>query len=289
MKVLILGGTGTIGTAVTQELLRNGHQVIGLSRSEASDQKLIAMGARPLRGDLRYPGDWVREVAKVDGLIQLAATFDDEMAAADTVAMTAILRQAALRTNPLRLIYTGGCWLYGTTGDRIAEEADPKHPIKSFAWMRDNARLALQAPSVSAAILHPAMVYHQHGGAFGDFLEAAQKARPFEIWGSISTRWPLVQRDDLARAYCMLLERPDLTGDFNVSAESGVPVAEVTHEIARRHGHDGGYVVRSLKHVLCKYGDWAEGPTLDQQMGSAKLRALTGWQPQFASFRDAAF
>lgn len=289
MKVLILGGTGTIGTAVTQELLRNGHQVIGLSRSEASDQKLIAMGARPLRGDLRYPGDWVREVAKVDGLIQLAATFDDEMAAADTVAMTAILRQAALRTDPLRLIYTGGCWLYGTTGDRIAEEADPKHPIKSFAWMRDNARLALEAPSVSAAILHPAMVYHQHGGAFGDFLEAAQQARPFEIWGSISTRWPLVQRDDLARAYCMLLERPDLTGDFNASAESGVPVAEVTQEIARRHDHDGGYVVRSLKHVLCKYGDWAEGPTLDQQMGSSKLRRLTGWQPQFASFRDAAF
>lgn len=289
MKVLILGGTGTIGTAVTQELLRRGHQVTGLSRSESAHQKLRDMGAEPLRGDLRYPGDWVRAVAQVDGLIQLAATFDDNMARADRTAMEAILRQAALRDTPLRLIYTGGCWLYGATGDRIADETTPKHPIKSFDWMQQNARLALAAPMVSTAVLHPAMVYHQDGGVFADFLNAAQHANPFEIWGSIATRWPLVQRDDLARAYCLLLERSDLTGDFNASAEAGVPVAEVTQEIARRHGHGGDYVVRTLKHVLCKYGDWAEGPTLDQQMGSDKLRTLTGWQPEFPNFRKAAF
>ncbi|MBY6138772.1 NAD-dependent epimerase/dehydratase family protein [Leisingera daeponensis] len=144
MNILILGGTGTIGTAVTQELLRHGHDVTGLSRSDASDRKLEAMGARPLR-------------------------------------------------------------------------------------------------------------------------------------------------EDLARAYRLLLEAPGLTGHFNASAEAGVPVADITREIARRHGHDGGYVVRSLKHVLLKYGAWAEGPALDQQMGSAKLRSLTGWQPQFSSFRTAQF
>ncbi|MBY6055610.1 NAD-dependent epimerase/dehydratase family protein [Leisingera daeponensis] len=289
MNILILGGTGTIGTALTQELLRHGHDVTGLSRSDASDRKLEAMGARPLRGDLRSPGAWVREAARADGLVQLAATFDDGMAEADTTAITAILQQSALRPEPLRMIYTGGCWLYGATGSRVADEESPMRPIRCFAWMQKNARMVLSSPAVSAAVIHPAMVYHAEGGAFSRYLEDARKAMPFEIWGSIATRWPLVQREDLARAYRLLLEAPGLTGHFNASAEAGVPVADITREIARRHGHDGGYVVRSLKHVLLKYGAWAEGPALDQQMGSAKLRSLTGWQPQFSSFRTAQF
>ncbi|KIC12931.1 hypothetical protein RA19_00570 [Leisingera sp. ANG-M1] len=289
MKVLILGGTGSIGTAVTQELIRRGHQVAGLSRSQASDERLAALGARPLRGDLRFPGDWSREISAMDGLIQLAATFDEDMGAADTAAITAILRQAALCPEPLRLIYTGGCWLYGATGPRVASESSPMRPIKPFAWMHRNAAKVLASPAVSAAVIHPAMVYHQEGGVFSRYLEAARQRMPFEIWGSIATRWPLVQRDDLARAYCLLLENPQLTGHFNASAQDGVQVSEITGEIARRHGHDGSYVVRSLKHALIKYGDWAEGPTLDQQMGSDKLRRLTGWQPQFTSFRDAQF
>ncbi|UWQ34241.1 NAD-dependent epimerase/dehydratase family protein [Leisingera sp. M527] len=289
MKILILGGTGSIGTAVTQDLVRHGHDVTGLSRSDASDRKLTALGARPLRGDLRHPGSWVREVSRVDGLIQLAATFGPHMAETDAAAMAAILRQAALRPEPLRLIYTGGCWLYGATGNRIADEASPLRPIKAFAWMQKNACAALAAPAVSTAVIHPAMVYHPDGGVFSRYLEAARHRIPFEIWGSIATRWPLVERADLARAYRLLMERPKLTGHFNASAETGVPVAEITREIARRHGHDASYVVRSLKHVLIKYGDWAEGPALDQQMGSAKLRQMTGWEPQYTSFRNAQF
>lgn len=289
MEVLILGGTGSIGTAVTRELVRSGHQVTGLSRSAASDRKLEAMGARPLRGDLRSPGSWVREVARTDALIQLAATFDDGMAGADTTAIAAILRQAALRPEPLRLIYTGGCWLYGATGNRIADEASPLRPIKPFAWMQENGETILASPALSAAVVHPAMVYHEEGGAFSRYLEAVRSGNPFEIWGSVSTRWPLVHRSDLARAYRLLLEQPQLTGHFNASAETGVPVAEITGEIARRHGHDASYVVRSLKHVLIKYGAWAEGPTLDQQMASGKLRRLTGWEVQHSSFRDAQF
>lgn len=289
MKVLILGGTGSIGTAVTHELVRNGHHVTGLSRSAASDRKLEAMGARPLRGDLRRPGSWVGEVIGTDALIQLAATFDDGMAQADTAAITAILRQAALRPEPLRLLYTGGCWLYGATGSRVADEASPMRPIKPFAWMQENSQKVLASPALSAAVVHPAMVYHEDGGAFSRYLEAARDGQPFEIWGSITTRWPLIHRADLAWAYRLLLERPQLTGHFNASAETGVPVSEITGEIARRHGHDAGYVVRSLKHVLIKYGAWAEGPALDQQMAAGRLPRLTGWKVQHSSFRTAHF
>lgn len=121
------------------------------------------------------------------------------------------------------------------------------------------------------------------------YLEAARHRIPFEIRGSIATRRPLVERADPARAYRLLMERPKLKGHFNARAETGVPMAKITRGIARRQDHDSSCDVRSLSHVLIKYGDWAEGPALDQQMGSAKLRQMTGWEPQYTSFRNAQF
>ncbi|MVO16909.1 NAD-dependent epimerase/dehydratase family protein [Parasedimentitalea huanghaiensis] len=289
MKVLILGGTGTIGTAVTTELTRHGHNVIGLSRSVTSDQTLLQLGATPYRGDLRKPDHWAHLVREVDGLIQLATTFDDDMAAVDTRAITEILRRAAQRETPLRLLYTGGCWLYGATGNSVASETRPLRPIESFAWMTKNGQSLANAAQISAAILHPAMVYHQDGGVFARFIQQAQDGDPIEVWGSISTRWPLVHRDDLAVAYRMVLEDSNLTGSFNVSTEDGTSVGDIVAEISKRHSHKAGYLVRNLKHVVAKHGNWAEGPTLDQQMSAEKIRRLCGWSPRHAQFQNAVF
>ena len=59
MRVLILGGTGLIGAAVIRELIKHRHKVLALSRSTRSMAMLKALGASPLRGDLRAPDAWV--------------------------------------------------------------------------------------------------------------------------------------------------------------------------------------------------------------------------------------
>ncbi len=290
MRVLILGGTGSIGTAITRELVEHGHSVTGLARSDQSAEKIARLGATPLCGDLKTPREWSNSLQEMDAIIHAAATFEPDMGETDRIAVTEILRQAEPRETPLRFLYTGGCWLYGATGDRVANETAVKRPISSFGWMVENGQHILTAQGVSAAIIHGAMVYHEEGGgAFARYLAAAQSDEPFEIWGALRTRWPLVHRNDLARAYRCLLERPDLTGEFNVCAQPGVPAMDIIAEIARRTGHASGYVVRTLKYVLCKYGDWAEGPTLDQQLCAEKIKRLCGWKPQHPVFSETAF
>lgn len=285
MQVFVLGGTGSIGRSVVAELVRRKHRVVGLSRSETSDNTLAAIGAKPFRGDLLQPAQWVDAAVSADAIIQVAATFGDDMGDVDAKAMNALIGASNRQSEPTRLIYTGGCWLYGETGDDIATEDRRFDPLPPFAWMVHHAEMLLQAPKLNTAIIHPAMVYDMDtGGVFRRFLAAAQGNRPIEVWGNAATRWPLVHSRDLARAYCDLVPRADLAGHFNAAAENGVPVGQIAAAIASAYGSAPELVVRDTKDVMNEYGAWAQGPTLDQQMSSQKLHAATGWSPSVSDY-----
>ncbi len=285
MRVFVLGGTGTIGTAVVSELVARNHQVVALSRSVKSDRTLVSSGADPLRGDLYDPAQWADAAISCDAIIQVAATFGDDMADVDATAMTALVAASNAQTEPTRLIYTGGCWLYGETGDDVATEDRPFDPPHSFEWMVNHADMLRKAPNLRTVIIHPAMVYDtRDGGVFQRFLSAAKADQQIEIWGSAATRWPLIESRDLARVYCDLVEHPDLVGYFNAVAEQGVKVGQIASTVSRAYGSPQDPAVRSVKDVVLDHGAWAIGPTLDQQMSSEKLKAATGWTPRFASF-----
>lgn len=286
MQIFILGATGSIGSAVTKEVIRAGHRVVALSRSPASDERLKRWGARPLRGDLNRPDAWVDIIAECDGIIHAAATFGDDMGAVDRAVMQALERVAARVGHVPRFVYTGGCWLYGETGAEIADETHPFDPLPAFAWMVENGTALLASKSFSSAVLHPAMVYSAQGGVFARHLAAARARERVEIWGDARTRWPIVHCDDLAVAYRLLIERRDLNGYFNASAQIGVEIGQVVEALNVRFGNPCEALVRSVADMVAEHGDWAAGPALDQQMSADRLEREAGWVPKYVDFRE---
>ena len=174
------------------------------------------------------------------------------MGQVESKALEAITQALGRKDGKIRLIYTGGVWLYGATGNSIAIETTQFQPIPFFFWMVETSEKLLHTQAFSTAVMHPAMVYHQKGGAFSRFIDSAKQHKQIKIWGDRATRWPLIHRDDLAVAYRLLLERPKLTGHFNASAQIGVRVDTIAKKIAQKYLSPNGFKVLSAARVRQK-------------------------------------
>ncbi len=136
MRVLVLGGTGSIGSAVVTTLLQRGHEVIALARSDESTRRLSRMSATVLPGDVRMPEQWIAAADDADAVIHAATDFGSDMAGMDQTLMDALLPRLSGNARGQLFLYTGGCWLYGATGDAIATESSPDliFPRRRSGW-----------------------------------------------------------------------------------------------------------------------------------------------------------
>lgn len=283
MRVLVLGGTGAIGAAVVRELVGRGHRVDGLARSGGAAEKLAALGAAALPGDIAMPGRWVGALPPFDAIIHAACDFGVAMGETDRRLLDALLPAlaAAPRPHQPRFIYTGGCWLFGATGDAAATEESPFRPLPAFAWMVPHLRRVLDADGIDGIIIHPTMVYEPGGGVFRRFAEDAASGDAIRVVGSEAVRWPLVHSADLAVLYALALERGEAGSSYIGAAIDGLPVGRIAgafagHFQTRRREPQ----IIATDAIAAELGDWARGYALDQQLSGAKARRELGWQPK---------
>jgi nucleoside-diphosphate-sugar epimerase len=280
MKVFITGASGYVGGAVATELISHGHTVVGLARSDASAQKISALGADVMRGDTNDLDSLRAAAAAADGVIHCAFNhdFDGDFAAAsrrDNETIEAI-GSALAGTNKPFVISNGSLGLVGTEDD-----AAPTEGFGAGRAQSEAITLALAEKGVRASVVRlPPTV---HGGILKPpsftllMIEAARKHGFSAYPGDGGARWPAVDVGDAAVVYRLALEKGAPGSRYHAIAEEGNRVRDLAEAI----GAHLGVPVKSLpaEDAVAHFGFVGHLMTLDNPMPSALTRKRLGWMP----------
>ncbi|GHU61655.1 putative NAD-dependent epimerase/dehydratase [Clostridia bacterium] len=259
MKIFITGATGFIGTAVTQELIRSGHQVIGLSRSEESDKKLKNIGAKAHRGSLEDLDSLRHATKSADGVIHMAFVhnFTDfgNSLNLDLQAITAM-------------------------GEALAETGKPFLAVAhANGTQSDNAILALSQHGVRSSVISLAPTVHdvnKHGFA-SMLIDIARKKGVSAYVGDGTNRWTSIHKLDAALLFRLALESAPGGLYLDGVAEESIPF----YDIAETIGKNLNVPIVGISHeeAPSHFGFLGAIVGADLARSSAKTRELLNWKP----------
>jgi nucleoside-diphosphate-sugar epimerase len=192
MRIFVTGAPGFIGSALVPELIQAGHQVLGLTRSEAGAEKLRRAGAEVLHGNIEDLDSLRRGAADSDGVIHLAFNHDfsqfQKNADDDRKAIVA-MGEVLLRSHRPFVI---------TSGTAIAANVDGKPSIEDGPTASWNPRAAseaavkeLTARGVNTSVVRLPQVHDTRKQGLVPYLLAVAREKGVSAYiGDGSNRWP---------------------------------------------------------------------------------------------------
>jgi nucleoside-diphosphate-sugar epimerase len=281
MRVFVTGATGFIGSAIVQDLTSAGHQVIGLSRSDAGAKSLIDAGAQVHRGDLEDLESLRSGAAMSDGVIHCAFNHDFSKYAANCEADRHAIEAlgSALVGSDRPLIVTSGTAVALTPG-RLATEEDP--PIPSSAGIprsaSEEAADAMVQRGVRVSVVRLPQVHDRvkHGLVTTTIAIAREKGVSAFI-GDGLYRWPAVHLLDTAPLYRLALEKGVKGARYNAVGEEGVPFREIAEAIGR--GLKVPVVAKRPDEAADHFGWLGFFMGIDCPASSALTQERLGWRP----------
>ena len=279
MRVFLTGATGFIGSRIIPELINAGHQVLGVTRSEAGDQILRAAGAEVHRGDLNDLDSLRRGAAKADGVIHCAFNHDfskfQENCEQDKRVIEAIGEVLLGSNRPL--LITSGTGLGNSVPGQLASEDffDPNHPIPRKS---ETAGAALLERGVNVTVVRLPQVHDPVKQGLITYAVDIARAKGVSAYvGEGQNRWPAVHVLDAARVYRLALEKAKAGSRYNAVAEEGVTVREIAEALGR--GLNVPVVSLTPAQAQAHFGWLAMFAGLDMPASSALTRERLGWHP----------
>jgi nucleoside-diphosphate-sugar epimerase len=175
MRIFVTGASGYIGHAVTEALVRGGHQVTGLVRNTERAALVSARGGAPVIGDLADPSSYRGLARNHEAVVHAAMEGSQRGAELDRIAVETML--GALQeggTGPRVFVYTSGVWVLGSTREPATEET-PVDPPAQVAWRPAHEQLVLRAAGdgLRTVVVRPGVVYGGGRGIIADLMRDA--------------------------------------------------------------------------------------------------------------------
>ncbi len=312
MKVFVAGATGVLGRALIPQLVAQGHEVIGMTRSSSKQELVRSLGAGPM----------VADALDADAVAQAVASAEPEVIVHQLTALSGKMSVRDMRhperssvatmTNRLRteatdhLLAAGravgarrfvaqsfAAFRWARTGGLVQTEADPIDP---------DPPAALRVPLVGVLHVEQAVptiewgegLVLRYGGLYGPgtamsrapdaVMAALVRKRRFPIVGDGGGVWSHVHIDDAAAATVAAVDHGQ-PGIYNIVDDEPAPVREWLPALAR------ALDAKPPRRIPRWLGRLAAGEAATLMMteargaSNAKAKRDLDWQPRYASWR----
>lgn len=251
MRVVIAGGTGLIGTALTRAFADAGHEAVVLTRRPPSELRGLPAGARAARWDPAERGGWTGALEGAGVVVNLAG------ASVGTPPWTAGRRAEILRSRvrttaalvgamgampagarPRALLNASGVDYYGERGDEAVDEESAPGGGIFLAEVCDRWEAAAgeaEPLGVRVVLVRTGLVLARRAPAL------RVMALPFRLFaggpvggGRQWVSW--VHLDDVVGLYAWAAAEPSVVGPLNAVAPAPVRNEELSAEIGRALG-----------------------------------------------------
>jgi nucleoside-diphosphate-sugar epimerase len=281
MQVFVTGATGFVGSFVVRELISTGHEVVGLSRSDAGAQELARVGAKVFRGDVNDL-DGLRSIAEAaDGIVHTAFNHDpsDLKQHSENDRKVIATLGAAVAGTGRPLIITSGTGLVQSKAGQPVMETD-SHPTSAVIprAASEEAADALVGKGGNVMVMRLPQVHDtRRQGRIRWHIQIAKEQGRVAYVGEGRNRVPAVHVSDVARLFRLALKRGEAGARYHAVAEEGVPLREISEVI----GAGLGLPVESItpEQAPGYYGWMAPLATLDLPASGVLTQQQLGWVP----------
>jgi nucleoside-diphosphate-sugar epimerase len=307
MKIFVAGATGALGRPMVAQLVKRGHEVVGMTRSESKQDLLRALGARPVVADALDPDAVARAVAEAEPDVivhQLTAigAFNPRRMERDFAATNRLrtegtdhLLAAGRAVSVKRFVAQSFApWVFARTGGPVKSEDDPLDTAPPAQVRTTLEAIKYLERAVTEADWTEGIAL-RYGGFYGPGTSIGLdppgeqvemvRARKFPLAGKGTGLWSFIHIEDAAAATVEAIEH-GRRGIYNVVDDDPAPISDWLPELAKAVG------AKPPRRVPLWLARLAGGDVATIMMtelrgaSNTKAKRELGWQPRYPSWRE---
>ena len=280
MRIFVTGATGFIGTELVGELVQAGHQVRGLTRSDAGAEQLKDAGAEVHRGDIEDLDSLRSGAMGMDAIVNLAFNHDWSKFAENAENEKHAIEALGSGLEPGKLlVVTSGTGLASGGPGHVRTENDPPAVNAAIPRRPEQAARTVAERGVRVAIVRLPQVHDTRKQGLVPLLTQTARDKGVSAYvGDGANRWAAAPLKDVSHLYRLAVEQ---TGSgvtvYHAVQEEGVTLREIAETLGK------GLKVPVLSIAPDKaaehFGWFAHFAGLDMPATSEWTRKALNWEP----------